>query len=66
VIRPLDETAKRYLIHFTSVTPGLHAQKKAGRRSCPQKTAEKPMLVIPNKAKNLTFASGWREKSGAG
>jgi adenylate cyclase len=26
VIRPLDETAKRYLIHFTSVTPGLQTR----------------------------------------
>jgi adenylate cyclase len=26
VVRPLDESAKRYLIHFTSFTPGLQAQ----------------------------------------
>ncbi len=26
VMRPVDESAKRYLIHFTSVTPGLQTQ----------------------------------------
>jgi len=26
VIRPVDESAKRYLIHFTSISPGLKAQ----------------------------------------
>jgi adenylate cyclase len=26
VMRPVDESARRYLIHFTSVTPGLQAQ----------------------------------------